>query len=111
MGSMIEIDCKEFRGDRSRLAEFLREKLKAEVRVERNEFRIGSSGRPDGDVSVQEVKNLIKRALHHMRMDEYHVTAQEGVISIRQRKTRERYVRKKGAAPSVKQTVPYFFPG
>ena len=108
---MIEIDCKEFRGDRDRLAKFLREKLRAEVRVERNAFLIESSKRPDAHVSVQEVKDLIKRALPHMRMDEYHVTAQEGVLSIRQRKTRERYVRRKGAAPSVRQTVPYFFPG
>jgi len=108
---MIEIDCKEFRGDRDALAKFLRERLKAEVRAERNMFQIGSSDRPDAHLSVQEVKDLVKRALHHMKMDEYHVTAQEGVLSIRQRKTRERYVRRKGAAPSVRQTVPYFFPG
>ena len=108
---MIEIDCREFRGDRDALAKFLRERLKAEVRAGRNAFQIGSSERPDTHVSVQEVKDLIKRALHHMGMDEYHVTAQEGGLSIRHRKSRDHYAKKKGAAPSVRQTVPYFFPG
>ena len=111
VGPMIKIECKDFHGDREALARFLQEKLKAEVRVDRNVFRIKSTDRPDNQPSVQEVKDLVKRALHHMRMDTYHVVAQEGVLSIRQRKIHEHHARKKGSAPSVRQTVPYFFPG
>jgi hypothetical protein len=109
--AMIEIQCKEFNGDRDALARFLRERLKAEVRADRNVFRIGSIDRPGTQLSAQEVKDMVKRALHHMRLDEYHIIVQEGVLSIRQRKGREHHERKKGSAPSVRQTVPYFFPG
>lgn len=108
---MIEIECKEFRGNRDALARFLREKLKVEVQVERKIIRIGSGDRPDGQPSVQMVKDLVKRGLHHMREDGYHVVAQAGALSIRERKVREHYAKRKGSAPSVRQTVPYFFPG
>jgi len=108
---MIEIECKEFRGNHEALAKFLRDKLRLEVRVERNVFRIVSGSRPDDQPSVQIVKDLIKRGLHHMREDEYHVVAQAGVLSIRERKLREHHPRRKGSSPSVQQTVPYFFPG
>ena len=109
--AMIEIECKEFHGDRQALADYLRERLKVEVQTERKGFRIGSSDKPDAGPSTQEVKDLVKRALHHIGADEYHVVTQEGVLSIRQRKTHEHYAKKKGSAPSVRQTVPYFFPG
>jgi hypothetical protein len=108
---MIEIECREFRGDRNALAKYLRERLKADVRSERNVFRIGSSDQADVHLSTQEVKDVVKRALHHMGMDEYHVITQEGVVSIRQRRTREHYAKSKGSVPSARQTVPYFFPG
>jgi hypothetical protein len=108
---MIEIECREFRGDRNALAKYLQERLKADVRTERNGFRIGSSDRPDAHLSTQEVKDMVKRALHHMGMDEYHIITQEGVLSIRQRRSRERYAKSKGSVPSARQTVPYFFPG
>jgi hypothetical protein len=108
---MIEIECKVLGGDRNALAKYLRERLKTDVQVERNALRIGSSDQPDARLSVQEVKDVVKRALHHMGMDEYHVITQEGVLSIRERKTRERYAKSKGSVPSARQTVPYFFPG
>lgn len=107
---MIEIDVREFHGDRNVLAKLLQEKLKVQVRADRHVVRIGGD-RPEADPSLQEVKDLVKRALHHMRMDEYHVTVQAGVVSIRERKARERRERRKGSVPSVQQTVPYFFPG
>jgi len=109
--SMIEIDTKEFRGDRDLLAKLLREKLKVQARVERNRVRIGESDQTQPHPSLQEVKDQVKRALHHMRMDDYHVVVQAGVVSIRERKVRERRERMKGAVPSAQQTVPYFFPG
>ena len=108
---MIEIECGKFRGDRQALADYLRERLKVEVQTERKAFRIGSSSTPEAGPSAQEVKDLVKRALHHIGADEYHVVTQEGVLSIRQRKTREHYAKRKGSVPSVRQTVPYFFPG
>jgi hypothetical protein len=108
---MIEIECGDFHGDRQALADYLRERLKVPVQAERKRFRIGSSDKPDADPSTQEVKDLVKRALHHVGADEYHVVTQEGVVSIRQRRTREHYAKRKGSVPSVKQTVPYFFPG
>lgn len=108
---MIEIECKEFHGNRDALAAFLREKLKVEVQVERNVFRIGTGDRPDRQPSVQLVKDLVKRALHHMREDGYHVVVQGGILTIRERKLREHHERRKGSSPSVRQTVPYFFPG
>ena len=108
---MIEIECKEFPGDRQAIADYLRERLKVEVQTERKTLRIGTSDKPDAGPSAQEVKDLVKRALHHIGADEYHVVTQEGVLSIRERKTREHYAKRKGSAPSVRQTVPYFFPG
>ena len=107
---MIEVDAKEFRGDRDLLAKLLREKLNAVIRVERNRIRIGNNGQPEAHPSLQEVKDQVKRALHRMRMDDYHVVAQAGIVSIRERKTREHRERRKGSVPSVQQTVPYFFP-
>jgi hypothetical protein len=109
--AMIEIECKEFQGDRQAIADYLRERLKVEVQTERKALRIGTSDKPNAGPSVQEVKDLVKRALHHIGSDEYHVVTQDGVLSIRQRKTREHYAKRKGSAPSVRQTVPYFFPG
>ena len=108
---MIEIECKDFHGDRDALARFLQERLKADVRVDRNVFRIGASDQRDTSPGVQEVKDLVKRALHHIGANEYHVIAQEGALSIRQRKGHEHHEKRKGSAPSVRQTVPYFFPG
>jgi len=46
-----------------------------------------------------------------MKMREYHVVVQAGVVIIREQKVRGRYARRKGTAPSARQTVPYFFPG
>ena len=109
--AMIEIECREFRGDRHALAEYLEERLKADVRVERKVFRVGSSDKPDARLNIQEVKDVVKRALHRMGMDEYHVISQEGVLSIRERRTREHHARSRGSVPSAKQSVPYFFPG
>jgi hypothetical protein len=109
--AMIKIECKEFHGDRQALADYLRERLKIEVQTERKTLRIGTSDKSNAGPSTQEVKDLVKRALHHVGADEYHVVTQEGVLSIRQRKTREHYAKKKGSGPSVQQTVPYFFPG
>ena len=109
--AMIEIDCKAFHGDRNALAKYLQERLRADVRAERNVLRIGSSDKPDTRLNMQDVKDALKRALHHMGMDEYHVITQDGVLSIRERKTHERYAKSKGSVPSARQTVPYFFPG
>jgi hypothetical protein len=109
--AMIEIDCGEFHGDRHALADYLQEKLKVEVQTERKVIRIGCGSKRDTGPSTQEVKDLVKRALHHIGSEEYHVVTQEGVLSIRQRKTREHYVKRKGSVASVQQTVPYFFPG
>jgi hypothetical protein len=109
--AMIEIECKAFHGDRNGLAKYLRERLKADVRVERNVLRIQSGDQPNARLSIQDVKDVVKRALHHMGMDEYHVITQEGILSIRERKTHERYAKSKGSVPSARQTVPYFFPG
>jgi len=108
---VIEIDVREFRGDRDLLAKLVQEKLKVETRTERKILRVGRSDRPGADPSLQEVKDSIKRALHHMRMNEYHVVSQGGLVSIRERKARERHAPRKGAVPSARQTVPYFFPG
>jgi len=108
---MIEVEYGEFRGDRQALANYLRERLKTEVRLERKAFRIGSSVALGPGPNAQQVKDLVKRALHHIGADGYHVVTLEGVLSIRERKTREHYAKKRGSAPSVRQTVPYFFPG
>ena len=108
---LIEIECGDFHGDRQALVDYLRERLKVPVQTERKGFRIGSGEKPEAGPSTQEVKDLVKRALHHLGADEYHVVSQEGILSIRQRKTREHYAKRKGSTPSVKQTVPYFFPG
>ena len=108
---MLEIDCKEFNGDRDFLVRFLREKLRTDVQIGWNKLRIGPGEHPSGQPSMQEVRDVVKRALHHMGMDEYHVVSTDGALSIRQRKGHRPHVGKKGSAPSVRQTVPYFFPG
>lgn len=108
---MIEIDAREFPGDLKAMADFLQERLKVQIRVDRRSIRIGGSDAPGTQPSVQGVKDLVKRALHDMKMREYHVAVQAGVVTIRERKVRERYARRKGTAPSARQTVPYFFPG
>jgi hypothetical protein len=109
---MIEIEYGDFHGDRQALADYLREKLKTEVRAERKTLRIGSSDKPGAGPSTQEVRDLVKRALHHIGADDYHLVSRDGVLSIRGRKIREHYARRKeGSVPSVRQTVPYFFPG
>ena len=109
---MIVIECGDFRGeDRQALADYLRERLRVPVQTERKGIRIGSTDKPEAGPGTQEVKDLLKRALHHLGADDYHVVTQEGVLSIRQRRAREHYAKRKGSTPSVKQTVPYFFPG
>ena len=108
---MIAVDVKEFRGDRKLLAKLLQEKLKVQAKLERNVIRVGSGDRPETQPNIHEVKDVVKRTLHRMGMDAYHVVAQTGVVSVRERKAREHYARRKGSAPSVQQTVPYFFPG
>ena len=108
---MIEIDVKEFPGNRDLLTKLIQEKLKVETRTERKVIRIGRSDQRKADPSLQEVKDSIKHALHHMGMDEYHVTSQGGLLTIRERRIRERHAARKGAVPSARQTVPYFFPG
>jgi hypothetical protein len=108
---MIEVDAREFHGDRELLTRFLREKLKVQTRVHRGSVLVGGDDQPGPHPSIQEVKDLVKRALHHMRMDEYHVVTQSGVITIRERKVREHHARRRGSVPSAQQSVPYFFPG
>jgi len=108
---MIAVDVKEFRGDRKLLAKLLQEKLKVQAKLERNVIQVGSDDRLETEPNIHEVKDLVKRTLHRMGMDMYHVVAQAAVVSVRERKTREHYARRKGSVPSVQQTVPYFFPG
>ena len=110
-GLMIEIDAREFRGDRDLLARILREKLRVQTRVRRSSVLLGDEGRTSPRPGIQEVKDSVKRALHHMRSDEDHVVAESGVIRIRERKVRERHAVRKGSVPSAQQSVPYFFPG
>jgi len=108
---MIEIDAREFRGDRQLLAKFLQDKLRVRTRVEGKVLRVGDSEQPEVKPNLQEVKDLVKRALHRMGMGEYHVLAQRGAVIIRERRFRELHERRRGSVPSPKQTVPYFFPG
>ena len=108
---MIEIDAREFRGDRQLLAKFLQDKLRVRTRVEGKVLRVGDSEQTQTKPNLQEVKDLVKRALHRMEMDEYHVLAQKGVVIIRERRFREPHEKKTGSVPSAQQTVPYFFPG
>jgi hypothetical protein len=111
VGIVVEIDTKEFHGDRKSLARFLNEKLKAEVHVERAKIRIAEGERHGPPLNVQDLRDLVKRGLHHMGERGYHVTAQKGIVVIREEKGREHYARSKSSVPSVQQTVPYFFPG
>jgi hypothetical protein len=46
-----------------------------------------------------------------MRMDDYRVVTQAGLVAIRERRFHERHGKREGSVPSVRQTVPYFFPG
>ena len=61
--------------------------------------------------SLQDIKDAVKRGLHHMSERGYRVTAQKGTVVIREEKSREYHSRKKSSVPTVQQTVPYFFPG
>jgi len=108
---MIDVDTREFRGDRDLLTRFLRERFRGPVLVQRNAIRVGDASRPETDLSLQDAKDLVKRALHQMGMDDYRVVVQARVITIRERKAREHHARRKGTVPSVRQSVPYFFPG
>lgn len=65
----------------------------------------------DTDLTPPDVKDLVKRTLHRMRMDEYRVVTQGGIITIRERTIRRLHSREKRSVPSVKRTLPYFFPG
>ncbi len=109
--SMIEVDMREFRGDRGLFAKFLQEKLKIPVHVQHHIIGIGDGDESDLNLKLDTVKDAAKKALHHMGADEYHVTTQSGTVTIRQRKARERHEARRGSVPSAKQTVPYFFPG
>lgn len=111
MTPMIEIDTREFRESRDLLAKLLRERYNGPVQVQRTVIRIGDIERPKTSLTLQEARDLVKRALHHMRLDEYRVVTHAGVVAIRERRLHEPHLRRKGSVPSVKQSVPYFFPG
>jgi hypothetical protein len=107
---MIQVDAKEFRGDRAKLAKYLEEKLKTRAQVVHETIRIGDDER--AAVSLQDVKDMVRRGLHRMATEQYHVTVEKGTITIRERRVREHHAkRRKGSVPSAQQTVPYFFPG
>ena len=108
---MVEIDTREFRGDRDLLARFLNEKLRVEVHVERGRIRIKEEEKQGVHQSLQDIKDAVKRGLHHMSEKGYRVTVQKGTVVIREEKSREYHSRKKSSVPTVQQTVPYFFPG
>ena len=108
---MIEINTSEFGGDRNMLANILRDKFKVSVALSRNVIRIEGTKQSETQLGLQDAKDLVKRALHHMGLQEYRVIAQAGLITIRERKQRELHARRKGTVPSPRQSVPYFFPG
>lgn len=108
---MIEIDTSEFRGDRDRLTRLLQERYKGPVELQRNRIRLGSSDQAEASLGPQDAKDLVKRALHHMGADSYRVVAAGGEVVIRERKHHEPRTRRKGSVPSVRESVPYFFPG
>jgi hypothetical protein len=110
-GIVVEIDTREFHGDRNLLARFLNEKLRVEIHVERGKIRIAENERPGAALSLQDLKDLVKRGLHHMRESGCHVTIQKGIVVIRKEKGREHHARTKSSVPTVQQTVPYFFLG
>ncbi len=108
---MAEIDAREFHGDRDLLARFLNEKLRVEAHVERGRIRIKEEDEGGVHLGLQDIKDAVKRGLHHMSERGYRVTVQKGTVVIREVKSREYHSRKKSSVPTVQQTVPYFFPG
>lgn len=106
---MIVVDIGELEREGSRLCDYLKSKLLANMTVR---GRVLTIDQRVGCPSSRKVKMLVKRFLHHRDLSEtYRVIKEEEVIRIKRRRPkRASKARKRGITPSPYETLPYYYP-
>jgi hypothetical protein len=106
---LIEVELGDLKKVEKELADLLRQRLKADVKVKGSKLILDDS---NGRLSHKDAKQQVEHALHHLGLgDEYRVHSEHHLILIVKVAKKTRYVEKKGTTPSPNQTMPYFFPG
>jgi len=108
---MIEVDLGDLGKAGQDVSQLLRDRLRAEVIVERTKLIVSEEAR-GSRFGVKEVKTQVKHILHHLGLsDEYRVLAEHRKIRIARVKEKPRpCAERKGSAPPPSQSLPYFFP-
>jgi hypothetical protein len=101
----LKIDASEFEGNVETLSENLERKLQRRIHVYHNMLEI------DDNLSYSKIKDALKRVIHKLEPQRYHVVTESGSIKIRKLESHSHKARQKdGTPPSAPQTLPYFFP-
>ena len=106
---MIEVEVGDLKRIEKELADLLRQRLKADVKINGSKLTLDDS---NGRLNHKDAEHQVEHALHHLGLgDEYRVHSQHELILIVKKAKKTKYVEKKGTTPSPNQTMPYFFPG
>jgi len=108
---LIEVELGDLEKAGKEISNRLENKLGAEVVLKGN--RIIVSKKKDGsEFRVKDVKIQLKRVLYHLGLsDRYRVLAEHNEIRIVREKEKPRQApERRGAAPPVSQSLPYYFP-
>jgi hypothetical protein len=107
---LIEVELSDLKRLGKEIAQFLGQKLKAEVEVKGKVLLL-----PDAvngqKLGVKDVKLQLKHALHHLGLsEEYRVLAEHHRVRIVKVEERLKAAERKGTVPPPAQSLPYFFP-
>ena len=106
----MEVELSDLKRVGKEIAEFLEQRLKAEVGVKGKVLVLPDvvNGRKLG---VKDVKLQLKHALHHLGLsDEYRVLAEHHRVRIVKIEEKARPTERRGTTPPAAQSLPYFFP-
>jgi len=106
---LVEVELSDLKRFGKEIAEFLEQRLKAEVDVKGKVLVLPDSINGQ-KLGVKEVKLQLKHALHHLGLsEEYRVLAEHHRVRIVKVEEKSRPMERRGTAPPPAQSLPYFF--
>jgi hypothetical protein len=107
---LVEVELSDLKSFGKEIAEFLEQRLKAEVDVKGKVLLLPDTVNGH-KLGVKDAKVQLKHALHHLGLsDEYRVLAEHHRVRIVKIEEKSRPMERRGTTPPPAQSLPYFFP-
>jgi len=108
---LVEVELGDLKRLGKEVAEFLEQRLKAEVDV-KGKLLVLPDFANGQKLGMKDVKLQLKHALHHLGLsEEYRVLSEHHRVRIVKVEEKSRPMERRSNAPPPAQSLPYFFPG